>query len=58
MKEGMEDWTLENWESGPQRRLTIFIILYILGGFVITMVPLNYLMMPALGLTAWLNDYF
>ena len=56
--EGMSEWTEENWEQGPLRRLLVFILVSMMAILMNVLIPLNYTILPVLGLIAWLNDYY
>ena len=53
-----EEWTIENWFTYPLRRSLIFVFLTFMGTIFSFMIPINFVIVPVIGLLAWVNNMF
>ena len=52
------DWTMDNWWLFPFRRIMVFSFLALFGTIGNLLIPINFVIVPALGILAWVNNYY
>ena len=53
-----DDWNLSNWFWFPVRRSIVFTIFAILGTIGNLLIPINFVIVPVIGLLAWINNFY
>lgn len=55
---GGDDWTINNWFLFPVRRGILFSMFATIGSIGNLLVPINFIVVPVIGLLAWINNFY